>query len=114
MTARRPILLFADGRGAMAAAASSTASDTPTTLHLVSWNVAGFDATLKYVKQHYKSWDAYLERHRADILALQEVKLTRAKVQAEPAAACAHPFGFAAPRCTPRPWQRPLGCSSLV
>ena len=62
-------------------------------LHLISWNVAGWDATTKYIKSHYKSVDAYMDRHNADILALQEVKITKEKLKADPAAAHAHPIG---------------------
>jgi exonuclease III len=71
---------------------SATTDEEAPPLHLVSWNVAGWDATLKYVKEHYKTLDAFLGRHQADILALQEVKLTKAKVTADPAAAHALPF----------------------
>ena len=74
---------------------ATSAEATATPLHICSWNIAGWDATLKYIKSHYKSLDAYLERHGFDILALQEVKLTRQKVTADPAAAHAHPFGDA-------------------
>ena len=73
----------------------ATSAEAITPLHICSWNIAGWDATLKYIKSHYKSLDAYLERHGFDILALQEVKLTRQKVTADPAAAHAHPFGDA-------------------
>ena len=62
-------------------------------LHILSWNVAGLDATLKYINSHYKSLDAFLGRHRCDILCLQETKLQRSKILADPAGTCAHPFG---------------------
>ena len=65
----------------------------PPALHLVSWNVAGWDATLRYIRTYYKTLEAYLERHGCHLLALQEVKLTRQKVQADPEAVHAHPFG---------------------
>ena len=63
----------------------------PPALHLVSWNVAGWDATLRYIRTYYKTLEAYLERHGCHLLALQEVKLTRQKVQADPEAVQAHP-----------------------
>jgi exonuclease III len=62
-------------------------------LLIASWNVAGWDATLKYIREHYKSLDAFLERHGFDVLAVQEVKLTHKKVQADPTGTSAYPFG---------------------
>lgn len=62
-------------------------------LHIISWNVAGWDATVKYIKTHYKSVESFLERHNADILALQEVKITSQKLRSDPAAAHAFPCG---------------------
>ena len=46
---------------------------------------------MRYIKTHYQSLDNFLQRLGCDILALQEVKLTRAKVNAEPASFGAHP-----------------------
>lgn len=62
-------------------------------LHIISWNVAGWDATLKYIKSHYNSVDAFLDRLGCDILAIQEAKVQKAKLSENPAAASAHPFG---------------------
>ena len=45
-------------------------------LLLASWNVAGWETTLKYIREHYGSLEAYLDRHQIDILCLQEVKVT--------------------------------------
>jgi exonuclease III len=69
------------------------AATTSTPLLIASWNVAGWDATLKYIREHYKSLDAFLERHGFDVLAVQEVKLTQKKVQADPTGTSAYPFG---------------------
>ena len=65
----------------------------PTTL-LVSWNVAGWEATLKYVKTYYGSLSAYLDRHQIDILALQEVKVTKVRMSESAAALGAHLEGW--------------------
>ena len=62
------------------------------TLHLVSWNVAGLEATLRYCHTYYGGFASYIERLDCDVLAVQEVKLQRQKVQAEPAAVYAYPF----------------------
>ena len=40
-------------------------------LLLASWNVAGWETTLKYIREHYGSLEAYLDRHQIDILCLQ-------------------------------------------
>jgi exodeoxyribonuclease III len=50
---------------------------------LASWNVAGWETTLKYIREHYGSLEAYLDRHQIDILCLQEVKVTQQKLSAE-------------------------------
>jgi exonuclease III len=52
-------------------------------LLLASWNVAGWETTLKYIREHYGSLEAYLDRHQIDILCLQEVKVTQQKLSAE-------------------------------
>ena len=60
-------------------------------LLLASWNVAAWETTLKYIKEHYGSLEAYLDRHQIDILALQEVKVTRQKLSDNAGKAlCAH------------------------
>ena len=61
---------------------------------IVSWNVAGWDATLKYIKSHYKSLEDYLDRHGIDVLCLQEVKVTRQRLGSEPASVGAHAPGW--------------------
>ena len=52
-------------------------------LLLASWNVAGWETTLRYIREHYGSLEAYLDRHQIDILCLQEVKVTQQKLSAE-------------------------------
>ena len=59
-------------------------------LLLASWNVAGWETALKYITDHYGSLETYLDRHQIDILCLQEVKVTRQKLSAEPAKLAAH------------------------
>ena len=61
---------------------------------IVSWNVAGWEATLKYIKSHYKSLESYLDRHSIDVLCLQEVKVTRQRLGSDPAAVGAHASGW--------------------
>ncbi|KAL3899161.1 MAG: hypothetical protein SGPRY_012691, partial [Prymnesium sp.] len=61
---------------------------------LVSWNVAGWEATLRYIKSHYSSLDAFLSRHSIDLLCIQEVKISPHKMSADPAAAGAHTAGW--------------------
>ena len=63
-------------------------------LHLVSWNVAGGEPTLRYVNSHYGSLEAYLDRHRIDILCVQEVKIGKEKLTKAPAAVGAHLSGW--------------------
>ena len=36
-------------------------------LLLASWNVAGWETTLRYIREHYGSLEAYLDRHQIDI-----------------------------------------------
>lgn len=66
------------------APSSSAGQDKP--LLIASWNVAGWEATLRYIKEHYKTLDCFFERHGFDILCLQEVKVTRQKLSAHNAA----------------------------
>ena len=61
---------------------------------IVSWNVAGWEPTLRYIKLHYKTLEAFLDRHSIDILCLQEVKVPRAKLASDPAAVGAHTPGW--------------------
>lgn len=55
-------------------------------LLIMSWNVAGWKATVEYIEAHYgsnvkgqegKGLAAYLDRMKVDVLCLQEVKLQR-------------------------------------
>lgn len=55
-------------------------------LLIMSWNVAGWKATVEYIEAHYGSnvkgqegngLAAYLDRMKVDVLCLQEVKLQR-------------------------------------
>ena len=43
-------------------------------LHLISWNVAGLKTTLEQLRRF--GFAGFLNRHRADVLCLQEVKLS--------------------------------------
>ena len=43
------------------------------TIHLVSWNVAAWLTTLPHILRHYGTLEAWLDRHRIDVLCLQEV-----------------------------------------
>ena len=61
---------------------------------VMSWNVAGWEATLRYVKTHYKTLDVYLDRLGVDVLCLQEVKVTRAKLGVDAASLGAHLSGW--------------------
>ena len=61
---------------------------------IVSWNVAGWEPTLRYVNSHYGSLEAYLDRHRIDILCVQEVKIGKEKLTKAPAAVGAHLSGW--------------------
>eukprot|EP00929_Paragymnodinium_shiwhaense_P090810 TRINITY_DN50912_c0_g4_i1.p1 TRINITY_DN50912_c0_g4~~TRINITY_DN50912_c0_g4_i1.p1 ORF type:complete len:583 (-),score=142.05 TRINITY_DN50912_c0_g4_i1:112-1860(-) len=80
--------------GTPAAAVSSTAAPEQASrprsahpaaqLHLISWNVAGWKTTTDQIHRLGGIKD-FLQRHKADILCLQEVKLT-AKAVAEGAA----------------------------
>ncbi len=44
---------------------------------IVSWNVAGWKATVEYITTYYGSLANYLDRMHVDVLCLQEVKLQR-------------------------------------
>ena len=45
-------------------------------MYIISWNVAGWNTTMKHILKHFKDLDNYLELHKVDILCLQEVKVT--------------------------------------
>uniref|UniRef100_A0A0G4I6Y3 Endonuclease/exonuclease/phosphatase domain-containing protein n=1 Tax=Chromera velia CCMP2878 TaxID=1169474 RepID=A0A0G4I6Y3_9ALVE len=53
-------------------------------LHILSWNCAGWSTTYHFVKQYYGSLSNYLERHRADIFCVQEAKVTNDKLRRDP------------------------------
>jgi len=67
-----------DGGASMA---TSDAGCAPPELHLISWNVAGWKTTFEHIKRFKGGFSNFLNRHHADILCLQEVKLS-AKVLA--------------------------------
>ena len=50
-------------------------------VHVISWNVAGWSKALAQIRKRYGSLGAWMERHHADILCLQEVKTTDQKLQ---------------------------------
>eukprot|EP00967_Tisochrysis_lutea_P067640 scaffold88402_cov28-Tisochrysis_lutea.AAC.2 len=56
-------------------------------LLLASWNVAGWEATLKYIRSHYGSIGSFFDRHGFDILCVQEVKATLSRMEGGRAAA---------------------------
>lgn len=60
-------------------------------LLVMSWNCAGWEATMRYIQTHYKTLDNFLTRLGCDILAVQEMKCQRNKVQADPALYGAYP-----------------------
>eukprot|EP01062_Namystynia_karyoxenos_P013090 TRINITY_DN14714_c1_g1_i1.p2 TRINITY_DN14714_c1_g1~~TRINITY_DN14714_c1_g1_i1.p2 ORF type:complete len:559 (+),score=185.19 TRINITY_DN14714_c1_g1_i1:82-1677(+) len=51
-------------------------------LHIVSWNVAGWETAARGIAERDGGLAGWLERHRIDILCLQEVKLTSDAVAA--------------------------------
>ncbi|CAE8701589.1 unnamed protein product, partial [Polarella glacialis] len=50
--------------------AASTAN-----LHLLSWNVAGWKTSVEQIRRFAGGLEAFVQRHQADVLCLQEVKL---------------------------------------
>jgi exonuclease III len=53
-------------------------------LHIVSWNVASWETSMKCIRSSFKTLEMYLGRHNIDILLLQEVKGTKKKLVASP------------------------------
>ena len=51
---------------------------------LISYNVAGWNTTLKLIRENYGSLSKWLDRHGCDILCLQEVKARCANISDEP------------------------------
>ena len=58
-------------------------SDSVMSLSLVSWNVAGWRTTLQLIQDRYGGLLPWLEKIQCDLLLLQEVKVTRAKLISE-------------------------------
>ena len=52
----------------------------PSSLHIVSWNVASWPTTAANIIKFHGSLTSWLDKHNIDILCLQEVKATRAKM----------------------------------
>lgn len=50
-------------------------------MHIVSWNVAGWSKALGEIRRHGQSLEAFMQRHEIDILCLQEVKGSLAKLE---------------------------------
>jgi len=61
---------------------------------LMSWNVAGWKTTLDHIKRFKGGLSGFLQRHHADVLCLQEVKLTSKALSTDSAALCTEPPGF--------------------
>ena len=49
-------------------------------LHIVSWNVASWLTTLAKIKRRHGSLDTWLEKHKIDILCIQEVKISSSEI----------------------------------
>ena len=49
-------------------------------LHVVSWNVAGWSPTCSAIVRGHGSVIKWLDRHKIDVLCLQEVKISREKI----------------------------------
>ena len=56
----------------------------PSSLNIISWNVASWSTTAGYIAKYHGSVSNWLDRHHIDILCLQEVKATRQKILATP------------------------------
>jgi len=54
---------------------------------LLSWNVAGWTTTSRQIRTHYGSLHSFLQRSGADVLCLQETKVSLEKIRADPTAA---------------------------
>ncbi|RNF27110.1 apurinic/apyrimidinic endonuclease [Trypanosoma conorhini] len=51
---------------------------------IISWNVAGWSSTSKAIREDFGSIACFLQRTQADIICLQEVKGSWAKLEADP------------------------------
>mmetsp|Transcript_10862 Transcript_10862/g.16193 ORF Transcript_10862/g.16193 Transcript_10862/m.16193 type:complete len:574 (-) Transcript_10862:18-1739(-) len=65
------------------------AAEGPNSLHIVSWNVASWAKALSLIRRNYKTLIAWMDRHKIDILCLQEVKTADNVIQTNPASLCA-------------------------
>lgn len=73
---------------------SATPEDSPR-LRLMSWNVAGWIRTAKLIVKYHGSVAKYLMKHDVDILAVQESKVSKARVSSVEAQQ-AVPMGYEA------------------
>ncbi|KAF4654654.1 hypothetical protein FOZ61_008135 [Perkinsus olseni] len=64
----------------MSTSTSTTSADTPGSLRLMSWNVAGWIRTAKLLVKYHGSIANYLSKHNVDILAVQESKVSKTRV----------------------------------
>jgi exonuclease III len=63
--------------------------------HIISWNVAGFKTTLGFLDKFVdKGFEGWMKRQKADIVCLQEVKLSKKIIADEPKKYCANLNGF--------------------
>ena len=56
----------------------------PSSLNIISWNVASWTTTASNIAKYHGSVSNWLDRHHVDILCLQEVKATRQKILSSP------------------------------
>ena len=63
-------------------------------LLLFSWNVASWPTALGRIRSYHGSLEAWLARHGCDVLALQEVKMTKEKLEGDPGSSCKHLEGW--------------------
>ena len=63
-------------------------------MHIVSWNVAGWQTALSAIIRAHGSLRTWLDQHKIDILAIQESKTTTSKLQQDARALCAQCEGF--------------------
>ncbi|RNC48298.1 apurinic/apyrimidinic endonuclease [Trypanosoma cruzi] len=53
-------------------------------MFIISWNVAGWSSTSRMIREDFGSIASFLQRTQADIVCLQEVKGSWAKLEADP------------------------------
>ena len=56
----------------------------PSSLNIISWNVASWTTTASYIAKYHGSLSNWLDRHHVDVLCLQEVKATKQKILSTP------------------------------